>query len=490
MFPLYTFALSALSFCLIHHVAAFDITRNDNLVLYWGQNSYGATHSDTANFQKRLSFYCGSDSVTNTFPLAFLTTFFGEGGLPSIDLSNICNINDNATFAGTELPNCSSMASDIETCQAAGKIVTISLGGATGAVGFTSDAQAQSFADTIWNVFLGGSSPDRPFGSAVLDGVDLDVEGGGSAHYAAFVTQLRSHTNAASKKYYVTGAPQCPFPDANLGAVINAVGFDAVYVQFYNNFCGLQAFSNPNDWNFATWDNWAKTTSPNKNVKVYIGAPADTTAAGSGYVSAATLANIIQQTKAQFSSFGGVMMWDASQAYANGRYDVAAKNALTGGASAPPPPPPPTTTTTSHSTSSSSKSTSSTSTSHSATPTAGNCAGVPAWSSTIAYNGGSQVTSGGHLWTAKWWSEADVPGGVAGDWQDDGPCTTVAVKLDTATRNPRPAVSSNVLNTVLTESKSTPKATEAITPVSEATKAPTLTKEPRAAAFRFARNGL
>lgn len=143
----------------------------------------------------------------------------------------------------------------------------------------------------------------------------MDVEGGGSAHYAAFVTQLQTHFKGASKKYYVTAAPQCPFPDANLGAVINAVPFDAVYVQFYNNYCGLQAFSNPNDWNFGTWDNWAKTTSPNKNVKVYIGAPADSTAAGSGYVDAGTLANVIQQTKSQYSSFGGVMMWDASQAY-------------------------------------------------------------------------------------------------------------------------------------------------------------------------------
>lgn len=67
--------------------------------------------------------------------------------------------------------------------------------------------------------------------------IDLDVEGGGSAHYAAFVTQLRAHASGASKKYYVTAAPQCPFPDANLGAVINAVGFDAVYVQFCESLC-------------------------------------------------------------------------------------------------------------------------------------------------------------------------------------------------------------------------------------------------------------
>lgn len=141
------------------------------------------------------------------------------------------------------------MASDIQTCQAAGKIVTLrsvhrflivsspcehlySIGGATGAVTLTSDAQAEAFADNIWNIFLGGSSSTRPFGPAVLDGIDLDIEGGGTTNYVAFVNRIRSHAVGASKRYYITAAPQCPFPDANLGAVINAVGFDAVYVQF------------------------------------------------------------------------------------------------------------------------------------------------------------------------------------------------------------------------------------------------------------------
>lgn len=42
-------------------------------------------------------------------------------------------------------------------------------------------------------------STTRPFGAAVLDGVDLDIEGGSSAGYAAFVTQLRTHMDAADK---------------------------------------------------------------------------------------------------------------------------------------------------------------------------------------------------------------------------------------------------------------------------------------------------
>ena len=53
-----------------------------------------------------------------------------------------------------------------------------------------------------------------------------------------------------------------------------AVSFDAIWVQFYNNYCGLQSYtagsSTQNNFNFATWDNWAKTVSLNPNVKVML----------------------------------------------------------------------------------------------------------------------------------------------------------------------------------------------------------------------------
>ena len=55
----------------------------------------------------------------------------------------------------------------------------LSLGGAAGSYGFTSDAQAQTFAQTMWGMFGRGTGTTypRPFGSAVLDGIDLDIEG-------------------------------------------------------------------------------------------------------------------------------------------------------------------------------------------------------------------------------------------------------------------------------------------------------------------------
>lgn len=132
------------------------------------------------------------DDAIDVLPIAFVDTFFGTGGYPEMNIANVskidfmssllgsmivpycvqtCNSTVNGYYSGTELLNCSFLASDIEYCQSQGKAVTISLGGAGGGVGFSNDSEAQSFADQIWNLFLGGSSDYRPFGSAVLDGL-------------------------------------------------------------------------------------------------------------------------------------------------------------------------------------------------------------------------------------------------------------------------------------------------------------------------------
>ncbi|KAG2119374.1 glycoside hydrolase family 18 protein [Suillus clintonianus] len=310
-----------------HGTVAFDMLSNENLAVYWGQNSYGAINPDnTAHWQQTLSYYC-KDNVIDTFPIAFLVDSYAEGNLPSIDLANICNSGNADYFPGTGLLNCSFLASDIEMCQSAGKAVTISLGGGSGNIHFQNDAQAAAYAKTIWNLFLGGTSKTRPFGSAILDGIDMDIEGGSQTGYVSFLTALRKLMNRSKKKYYITAAPQCPYPDGYIGKTLNTVGFDAVYVQFYNNYCGLKHYNNRNDWNFATWDKWAKNVSPNRDVKVYIGAPASS-AAGSGYVNSKQMTTIIQQTRSNYSSFGGVMLWDVSDAHANHRYDKAVKQAL------------------------------------------------------------------------------------------------------------------------------------------------------------------
>lgn len=296
-------------------VAGFSNSRSDNLAVYWGQ--------DSGAHQQRLSFYCQDDAI-DVIPMAFLYVFFGEGGKPIVDFSNICS-QGGAQFPNSDLADCSFLASDIKTCQSKGKLVTISLGGATAKVGFSSAGQANDFAETVWDMFLGGKSNTRPFGDAVLDGVDLDIESGSPSHYSTFVDRIRALSKRSSKRYYITAAPQCPFPDAKIGDALDNANFDAVYVQFYNNYCETSRLS---DFNFATWDRWAKTSSPNPNVKVYIGAPAGPKAAGSGYVDSGALISVARSAQNQYSSFGGVMLWDADTAYTNDRFDLKIKKAI------------------------------------------------------------------------------------------------------------------------------------------------------------------
>ncbi|MGI5237440.1 glycosyl hydrolase family 18 protein [Dactylosporangium sp. CA-139066] len=64
----------------------------------------------------------------------------------------------------------------------------------------------------------------------------------------------------------------------------------------------------------------------------------------------------------------------------------------------------------------------STSPSPSTSPTGGTCS-APAWNAATAYNGGQQVSYGGHTWTAKWWTQGDIPGNNSqGVWTDNGAC--------------------------------------------------------------------
>lgn len=192
----------------------------------------------------------------------------------------------------------------------------------------------------IWETFgpaQSNSSANRPFGDSVVDGFDFDFEATVN-NMAAFGNQLRTLMDAdTSKKYYLTAAPQCPYPDAADNQMLDgAVYFDAIWVQFYNNYCGVNSYvsgsTTQNNFNFDTWDTWAKNTSKNPDVKVFLGVPANTGAASTGYESASDLVPVINYCKT-FSSFGGVMMWDASQAYANSGFISSVKSTLTTAAS-------------------------------------------------------------------------------------------------------------------------------------------------------------
>ncbi|KAJ8084320.1 Chitinase 2 [Marasmius tenuissimus] len=159
-----------------------------------------------------------------------------------------------------------------------------------------------------------------------------------------------------------------------------------------------------------------------------------------------------------FPSFGGVMLWDASQAVVNSNYHKAIKNALVaaGGTGFEfPTCDAPSWTSGSNYPGNSKVSFGGyvwqskwfTSAQPAANPNgdwsaisacqgsgtgggggggggggSGGCSGVAAWSSSQVYTGGQSATYNGHLWTAKWWTQGETPGGSGGSWDDKGAC--------------------------------------------------------------------
>ncbi|KAG7926728.1 hypothetical protein KL925_003013 [Ogataea polymorpha] len=292
---------------------AFDATSKTNVALYWGQNSAGT--------QERLSTYCESDAA-DLFLLSFMTTFSDADTLPTLNFANACS----GQFSDGLL-QCDTIAEDIKTCQSLGKKVLLSLGGASGSYGFSSDSVAEEFAGTLWNMFGGGDADERPFGDAVIDGFDFDIENNDSTGYAALATKLREYYRQdSSKDYYISAAPQCVYPDASTGDMLANADVDFAFIQFYNNYCNVDK-----QFNWDTWANFAANTSPNKNIKLYLGLPASSTAASTGYVDVDTVKSALESI--DNTNLGGIMLWDASQAFSNevdgGNYAEAMKSVLT-----------------------------------------------------------------------------------------------------------------------------------------------------------------
>jgi chitinase len=216
--------------------------------------------------------------------------------------------------------------------------------------GFSSSSAAVTAAQEIWAMFgpvQSGNSTPRPFGNAVVDGFDFDLEDPIENNMEPFAAELRSLTTAAtSKTFYMSAAPQCQYPDLSDESFLQGeVAFDWLNIQFYNNDCGVSGY--PSDFNYATWDNWAKTVSANPNTKLLIGTPASVHAVNFAqyFPTNDQVAGAISSSKG-YGTFAGVMLWDMAQLFGNPGYLDMIVSDL-GGASTPPPvstPPPASTT--------------------------------------------------------------------------------------------------------------------------------------------------
>lgn len=288
-------------FSLLLPALAINARSNSNVAVYWGQNSGGS--------QQRLSYYCDSDAVDIVI-LSFMHQF------PSpiqLNFANACE----GTYTANGILQCQTIAEDIKYCQNNGKTILLSLGGAAGSYGFSDDATAKQFAHTLWDLFGNSknlATNDRPFYDAVLDGFDFDIENNWSTGYPALANELRTlFQKDTSKNYYLGAAPQCPYPDASVGPLLKQSEIDFVFIQFYNNYCNLGSSS----FNWDTWLDYAETDSPNKNIKLFVGVPASSRAAGSGYNDPSAVSQYLTSDILNSKYFGGISMWDVSAGWSN-----------------------------------------------------------------------------------------------------------------------------------------------------------------------------
>lgn len=136
-----------------------------------------------------MRHFCQEPSI-DIINLGFLNVFPDQGlnGFPETNFGNQCG---SETFTiGDEktglLSNCHQLWEDIPVCQALGKKVFLSLGGAHPSNQKIKDEDsAKAFANFLWLAFgppteewaaIGGP---RPFQNLTVDGFDFDIENNG-----------------------------------------------------------------------------------------------------------------------------------------------------------------------------------------------------------------------------------------------------------------------------------------------------------------------
>ncbi|XP_047060404.1 acidic endochitinase-like [Lolium rigidum] len=295
--------------CLLAAIFLFSSaprSHGGSIAIYWGQNGNEGTLAETCS--------TGNYGFVN---IAFLCSF-GSGQSPQLNLAGHCDPYSNA---------CTNLTADINLCQSKGVKVMLSIGGGAGGYTLNSEQDAADLALYIWNSFLGGSSPSskRPFGDAVLDGVDFDIEGGNPDYYGALASHLKSYSGkgSKSKEVYLSAAPQCPFPDQWVGKALDTGLFDYVWVQFYNNPPCQFVQGNPAN----LMDSWKQWTTGVHAKYIFLGLPAAPAAAGSGFIPAASLESQVLPALKGSSKYGGVMLWSKFYDDQDG-YSSAIKNSV------------------------------------------------------------------------------------------------------------------------------------------------------------------
>ncbi|MEV6944054.1 glycoside hydrolase family 18 protein [Streptomyces sp. NPDC051172] len=178
---------------------------------------------------------------------------------------------------------------DIKAKQAAGKKVVISIGGQNGTVSVSDSTSAANFANSVYSLM-------QTYG---FDGVDIDLENGLNATYMS--QALRALSSKAGSSLIITMAPQTidmqSTSNAYFQTALNVKDIlTVVNMQYYNSGsmlgCDGKVYSQ-GSVDFLTALACIQLEGGLAPSQVGLGAPASTSAAGSGYVSPTVVNNAL-----------------------------------------------------------------------------------------------------------------------------------------------------------------------------------------------------
>ncbi|CZR53040.1 uncharacterized protein PAC_02918 [Phialocephala subalpina] len=297
----------------------FNPRSNSNVAVYYGQSPATSTTS--------LASQCADPSIDIVILAFVISQLSGGSKYPSINFGATCG--GQTAIMASQAPGllyCPDLAAQIKTCQSTyGKKVFLSVGGAASSISFTGVDQAKAFGDVLWDVFGPAGNVDaglRPFGSVEVDGFDIDNEDGQPAHFDTLALTFRAHFSHVQhdKTYYLSSAPQCPFPDAS-DPMPMLLMCDFVFVQFYNN-PSCEIGSSRFQASIKQWSQALDASTLSTKTKLYLGAPGWSAAGPSAYSNGIGnpqgMRKLVKGVEGMnLDNFGGVMFWDGPEGVAN-----------------------------------------------------------------------------------------------------------------------------------------------------------------------------
>ncbi|XP_040380249.1 xylanase inhibitor protein XIP-like [Oryza brachyantha] len=248
-------------------------------VVFWGRNRDEGT----------LREACDAGLYT-TVVISFLSAF-GQGRPYTLDISGhpVAGVGD-----------------DIKYCQSRGKLVLLAIGGQGGEYWLPSSRAAADLHDHLWNTYLrgdGNAGVSRPFGDAVVNGIDFFIDQGATEHYDELARLLDAHNKdyRATVGVMLTATARCGYPDQRLQAALATGLFHRVHVkQFGDGRCASTQSG------VETFKKWAAAYRS----RVLVGVVASPEADRQSYISPESLNNDVLPVINKLNNFGGVMVWN------------------------------------------------------------------------------------------------------------------------------------------------------------------------------------